>query len=694
MVGADASRAEAPVPGTEIDGSRGLRIAWLGPIPTDGGGVSSVGRDILTGLLALGHQVDCYLAGRARPLPEELAAAGSLRVHWSGSRWQWDRWYSRDPISAFITGTACRALGMRQLGRALAADHRVQPYDVVYQFSAIEMLGFRRHLATLPPVVLQPETHAAGELRWLRRESHIARRCAPLGRRVLVRGAQAFRVLVQRRDVLKASRIICISGRFRDHLISDYGVDKSRTVVVPNPIRLDQFVPNPAPRPAGPLRIVVVGRVAVRKGVDLMVELSRRLDDLKGSVKITLIGDHSMWSDYRRLLLDLNPSVAEYLGPVAPGEIAGRLGVSDLLIQPSKYEPFALTVGEALACGVPVVVTDEVGAAEGVDGECCLAVPADADALEGAIREMVTRVAGPDRQKIRQVARREAERLFGIPHVAARVSEVLAAAAASTAPAMPQVRQTEARLPRFSARVAVMSLQAGIKRKIKPLLFSPKAAPHSIRFGPAKGVRFVLSRMHGLQQEFGVYESELNGIFRREAPWADVIYDVGASTGYTTLLMGCLGSSARLVSFEPDQASLEALRRNLQLNPSIASRVEVVPVAVGSRTSREVGERFGQAAIDDLVEGALIPPPHLVKIDVEGCELDVLTGAARTLREHRPQLIVETHSAELEQECISLLEGNGYGVRVLKHAPWRVLWPELRPTAHNRWLVATPGCTS
>jgi hypothetical protein len=81
-------------------------------------------------------------------------------------------------------------------------------------------------------------------------------------------------------------------------------------------------------------------------------------------------------------------------------------------------------------------------------------------------------------------------------------------------------------------------------------------------------------------------------------------------------------------------------------------------------------------------------PPTFVKIDVDGAELEVLDGMRGTLRKVGPSLVVETHSGELEQECAALLASASYRVRVRRNALWRVLYPEMRPIEHNRWLVA------
>src|SRR5579883_598948 len=212
-----------------------LRVAWLGPIPMEGGGVPGVAREILSGLTRLGHQVDCYLAGNPQPLPRQLRDTPNLRAVWAGSRWRWGRWYSRDQLSAFLTGNASRVLGMRRLGRNLVREHCSRPYDVLYQFSTTEIVGFRRQLGKLPPLVLHPETHAAGELRWMRKEAALAARCMPAYRRLPARAVMTLRTHVQRRDIKFAAAVICISNCFRTHLIRDYDVAEERTTVIANP---------------------------------------------------------------------------------------------------------------------------------------------------------------------------------------------------------------------------------------------------------------------------------------------------------------------------------------------------------------------------------------------------------------------------------------------------------------------------
>jgi hypothetical protein len=64
--------------------------------------------------------------------------------------------------------------------------------------------------------------------------------------------------------------------------------------------------------------------------------------------------------------------------------------------------------------------------------------------------------------------------------------------------------------------------------------------------------------------------------------------------------------------------------------------------------------------------------------------------AAKLLRNHRPLLLIETHSLALETACARFLDELHYSVIVIPNAWWRKFIPELRPTDHNRWLWAEP----
>lgn len=391
-----------------------LRIAWVGPTPTHGGGATFVGTQLLLELARRGVEVDCFIAGEPGDIAATLREVDGLNFLYAPKVWSWDRWYSRTPLLAFISGHLARAKSQLGLATLLARRHAERPYDLVYQFSQSEYGPLRRLRHKLPPIVVHPSTHAAGELRWVLREAALAKRTEPPMRRLAVRAILTARTLMQRYELPRADRVLGVSGRFSELLHADYGIDRSRLGVVPNPVDLAQFHPAaPATEPDRPLRLVFVSRVSARKGVQFVTQLSHRLSDLEGQVQIHIFGGPTLWSNYLPLLDDLNPRIAAFHGQVSAEHLASIYCASDLLLQPALYEPFGLTVAEALASGLPVVASCEVGAIDGVDPRVCRVFSAgDMNSFEASVREMIDAMRGSGRTALQQLARAEAERLF------------------------------------------------------------------------------------------------------------------------------------------------------------------------------------------------------------------------------------------------------------------------------------------
>lgn len=409
------------------------------PEPRAGGGVPGTGRLLAHGLASLGHEVDAY-AVVDRPESVALLEGHNLRPVVVDTRWRWNQWYSQSsrPMIAHLTQLATRAVAARTLARDLEATHRSRAYDVVYRFSTIELLGLGRR-ASLPPIVVHAEVHAAGELTALRRERPLARAAESPARRWMAELLMQARVPRQRSALQSVAGVIAPSRVFAAHLERDCGLESSSVYVAPNPVDLDAFAPvSQTPERRGPWRLVFIGRISVRKGIDQLIELSHRLGDLAGHVRLEIIGGPTLWSDYRSLLHGLDPAIASFRGLVSHDALPQRLASYDGLLQPSTYEPFAITVAEGLAAGVPVVATDEVGAAEDVDAACCTIVPAGrVDSLEAAVRDLVRRLDDGERPKLARTARAEAERLFAPARAASLVADALQSAVRSQTASYP-----------------------------------------------------------------------------------------------------------------------------------------------------------------------------------------------------------------------------------------------------------------
>lgn len=403
---------------------RPLRIAWLGGAPQETGGAPGVVTELLDGLTRRGHEIDCFFPGAGVTVPAHLAERDNLNFIWGTSEWRWDRWYSRTKITSFATGLLSRAIASVRLQQEIARRHRERPYDLIYQNQTIESLGVPSSVLRTIPLVIRPDSHMAGELRCLIAERKLAFRSQPRYIFFVVAAIMAFRALIQRIRIRRASLLIAISSVFRDHMVHDYGFPIEKTVVVTNPVRLDRF--EVADRPPGePPLVLVPTRISVRKGIEDVIAVARLLHERGVEARIRVIGGPSNWSDYTKLLDDLPPENAEYVGRISPSEIPAELAQCDVLLQASRYEPFALTVAEALAAGVPVVATSEVGAIEGVQRSVLAEVaPGDVEGMAGAITTMIELVRSSP-EETRSRARAEAERLWAPEVICAQISSAL-----------------------------------------------------------------------------------------------------------------------------------------------------------------------------------------------------------------------------------------------------------------------------
>ena len=401
-----------------------MRIAWLGGAPQETGGAPGVVTELLDGLSRRGHEIDCFFPGVGVKIPDHLAERENLNFIWGTSEWRWDRWYSRTKLASFATGLLSRAVASVRLQREITRRHRAHPYDLIYQNQTIESLGVPAALAREIPLVIRPDSHMAGELRCLIAERKLAFRSQPRHIFFTVAAIMAFRASIQKIKIRKARLLIAISTVFRDHIVHDYKFPLERTVVVTNPVRLDRF--EVVDRvPGEPPLVLVPTRISVRKGIEDVIAVSKLLAERGVSARIRVIGGPSNWSDYTKLLDDLPHENAEYGGRIPPAKMSAELQAADVVLLASKYDPCPMSVLEALASGVPVVATDEVGSIEGVDRAVVMEVPVgDVPAIADAIEQMLDRVRA-DHTRLRATARAEAERRFARDVVCEQISDAL-----------------------------------------------------------------------------------------------------------------------------------------------------------------------------------------------------------------------------------------------------------------------------
>lgn len=220
-----------------------------------------------------------------------------------------------------------------------------------------------------------------------------------------------------------------------------------------------------------------------------------------------------------------------------------------------------------------------------------------------------------------------------------------------------------------------------MKKAIKRLLFGDRDIDYSFKRGILKGLKFRINPMNKFQRILGLDEREIESIARRFASKAKSAVDVGANDGWYTLFFASSPSIRRVVACEPESKYGEAFNHNFRINPAVDfGKVRMVKAFVGT------GGHDGFVPLDSLTRD--LEEPILLKIDVDGGEVDVLKSGVEALSKSRTLVIIETHSPQLELDCVSHLEGLGFRVCIVKNAWYRAFIKDLRPIEQNRWLFA------
>ena len=177
-----------------------------------------------------------------------------------------------------------------------------------------------------------------------------------------------------------------------------------------------------------------------------------------------------------------------------------------------------------------------------------------------------------------------------------------------------------------------------------------------------------------------------------------VIYDLGANVGVSSLYLASLYPKATIYGFEPLPENFEICLLNYR---GIPNSSQVFPWAIGSKTGLAIFDckndsRGGRlksthqdptlqtiaqiqvkiVSIVDLIGKEGLPPPDLLKIDVEGAEYDVLEGLADYV-DSVGSIYLETHGDSLRRDCILWLERHNFqicqGADQTAFWAWRVL---------------------
>jgi FkbM family methyltransferase len=211
--------------------------------------------------------------------------------------------------------------------------------------------------------------------------------------------------------------------------------------------------------------------------------------------------------------------------------------------------------------------------------------------------------------------------------------------------------------------------------------------------------KIMLDLRDTIQQQiyFGIYEIIETKLIKKLIRPGCVFFDIGANVGYYSFLASKLvGTTGRVFAFEPIPGNMSDIQRNIQANA--ITNIFIHPLAVGSKSGtlilytrenplhnsgwaskvstprRQNKVEVRVVSLDDFIKSKGINSVHLMKMDIEGSELDALLGGKRLFtQKDAPDIICEVNPfllgrQNLESRAITqCLADYGYSLFQLEH---------------------------
>ena len=252
------------------------------------------------------------------------------------------------PMLPSSPGVRARA-AMSEFDAAAAAALPAQAEHLIaFNGQALAQLAAARRTGYRTAAVVSANPH----LRRLQRQHELARKAYPL------EGSWATRLLARNlAEYERADRIYYASGYIRDSFL-EQGVDEDRLVrfpLTPDP----RYRPEPAAEKPSRFEVVYVGSLSVHKGVPLLIDAVRGLPAL--DLRLRLVGGWGtpgMRRFVQRAIAE-DPRIE-----VCPGDPLPHLRAASLCVHPAYEDGFGYAPAEALAAGVPVIVSEDTGMKE------------------------------------------------------------------------------------------------------------------------------------------------------------------------------------------------------------------------------------------------------------------------------------------------------------------------------------------
>jgi FkbM family methyltransferase len=187
---------------------------------------------------------------------------------------------------------------------------------------------------------------------------------------------------------------------------------------------------------------------------------------------------------------------------------------------------------------------------------------------------------------------------------------------------------------------------------------------------------------------FGEYESGTNQVLAKYIKPGDTVIEAGANIGSETLLIAKIASGGHVHAFEPNPYTFQRLKINVSVNE--LTNVNIYDCALGESNSNIQFNIFPkdfcnsgmsskymetaktrkidvvQKTLDSFIEENNINKVDFIKMDIQGAEMDMLTGAAGTISRFRPTIFTEACEPYNDTKLLyQVLKDYGYNILLI-----------------------------
>lgn len=230
--------------------------------------------------------------------------------------------------------------------------------------------------------------------------------------------AEVKKVNPRKAAALKYTDYVCALSTFAANSMIENGWPASRLFILNLGIDPERFTPKKTYAQSGPLRLLFVGTIMRRKGIEILLSAVRNLPEK--TVTLQLVGPMGDAAD----LLRRHKGLFSYLPFQQHDDLVKQYQEADVFVFPSLLDSWAQTVLEAMACGTPAIVTENTGAKDAVLQGGGWVVPTnDESALQARLEQLMDNRATIEvhGKKAQQIARQ-----YTWAHYAEQLTTVLA----------------------------------------------------------------------------------------------------------------------------------------------------------------------------------------------------------------------------------------------------------------------------